>query len=155
VPSDPITTYATVADLSLYAVSEEALSGIDPEKVTGALEAAARLADGYLASQYILPLTTVPTELRMQVAVMAAWILVTTAGINPEGTDQVFAERNAAALKWLEGIGRGAIRPVGMTGSGIDEVGGQPPGARPAVISATPRGFSSRGGGPGGGFVGD
>lgn len=145
--------YATTADLNLYALSEEALRGIDPEKITAALEAASRLADGYFASQYTLPLKTYGVDLTMAVASIAAWILLSTAGVNPEGHDQVYAERNASAVRWLESVMRGGVRPSGMTGSGTNEVGGQT--GRPNVISASPRGFSSRGNGSGGGFVVD
>ncbi len=153
--ADEPAVYADRADLNLYAISEEALRNIDPEKVDGALAAASRLADSYLASQYTLPLTAYGIDLKMAVASLAAWILVSTAGVNPEGSDQVYAARNDQALRWLESVMRGGVRPAGMSGSGTNLLGGQSVGARPGVTSSSPRGFSSRGGWPGGGFVGD
>ena len=152
-----ITIYATPADLGLYALNEEAMEGIAPEKIDAALVAASRIADSYLASQYVLPLTAIGVDLVAAVAAIAAEILLTATGRNPEaGRDDVYKIRRDAAERWLSGVQQGKARPAGMAGSASAEgVGGQGGGARPLVSSSSQRGYSSRNYGRGGGFIGD
>jgi phage gp36-like protein len=162
----PITRYATEADLALYAINEEALRGIDPAQIDAALEAASREADDPLSAQYALPLMAIGTSLRVNVARIAAHILFSTIGYNPQaGADELIKSNAADARKWLGQV-RGGMTAVGVQGSLVSGTGGQSPLARPMIVSSTSRGFTERGDGAvsgsgckgtgfGGGFVND
>jgi phage gp36-like protein len=151
-----ITLYATVADLSLYAINEAALADIDPGKIDAALEAASREVDSYIKSQYTLPLTAIGADLIAKTADIAAYRLMKATGYNPESPrDDLFKVAYDQAIAWLEKVGRGSVSPSGLQGSS-GTTDGQAHGARPMVVSSSQRGFSSRGNTTsGGGFVGD
>ncbi len=156
----PILRYATVADLSLYAIAESALEGIDPEKIDAVLEAASRRVDEIIGAQYGLPLVQVSASLAAHTAQIAAYMLLSSTGYNPESPkDDLFRLNYESAHKALERIAKG-IGGAGIAGSKTTTDGGQSLGSSAQVISSTPRGFSSRGGpdtggGFGGGFTGD
>lgn len=152
----PITQYATEEDLITWGISDRALQGIEPAMITAALDAASRTVDGYIASQYTLPLTAIGTDLKMHTAWLAAYNLMTSVGYKPSGNDEILEERQGKAIKWLEGVGAGRVQPAGMAGSAGPTIGGQAAAARPMIVSATPRGFTGRDPDhPGGSFTGD
>jgi phage gp36-like protein len=168
----PITTsqYADEAEFEEFGVGPTLLEdqSITTDMVTTNLVAASRMADGYLSDgdgyPYTLPLIQVGLDLKMRVAWIAAWTLLSSVGFAPEnGADNVYRQRYEDALKWLEGLRDGDITSVDTIGTtpGPADVAAQ--ARRPTVISGSSRGFSSRGesgaifdlNGPRGGFVGD
>lgn len=163
-------TYATEADLENYSLGETLLEDAkaSPEQVATAIMSASRTADGFLGSQYTLPLQgPVPVDLAMHVAWLAGYYLLSTIGFAPEeGSDSVYEKKHDLAMAWLLKVSEGRVTPPGIVGSGstTPDGSGQAVGAHPVVISGSSRGFSSRGDpvggvydlGPGrGGFVGD
>jgi phage gp36-like protein len=166
-----ITQYADEAALENYGIGDKTLEDIDagPTPVAAALEAASRLADGYLSDgdgyPYTLPLTAISVDLTMNVAWIAAYILMGSIGYSPEaGQDNIFKQRYDDAIKWLTRVRAGDVTPGGVVGTPVDP--GVAVVGRASVISGTSRGFSSRGEGGipvvvfdlpyvRGGFVGD
>lgn len=111
--------YATRTDLTTFSLPSGALQGVSTDKQDAALEAASRLADGYLNARFRLPLTGYGSDLKRAVCDIAAFILMKGRGFAPETADAdmlLSAEREA--IRWLEGIAAGKITPYGMTDSG-------------------------------------
>lgn len=144
--------YATTTELARYGLSEEQLEDVDPADQDGALEAASRLMDTYLAGRFSVPIASPGADLAECCAVIAGYNLISVEGFNPEGGDANIRNRYLDKIRWLEQIAAGTITPTGegtASGSATRPVGF-------FVISSSQRGFSSRGtGGGGGGFVGD
>lgn len=110
--------YATRAELVTFSLPANALSTVSTTKQDDALEAASRIADGYLNARYRLPLVSYGSDLKRAVSDIAAFILMKGRGFSPETADADMlqsGERNA--VKWLEGIAAGKISPYGMVDS--------------------------------------
>jgi phage gp36-like protein len=154
----PITQYADEADLENYGLGDRTLEDIDaPEAVQAALEAASRVADGYLTNRYgspfTLPLTAISLDLTMYVSWIAAYILMGSIGYSPEaGQDNQFERKYKDAIAWLKGVQAGDISPPDIEGSPPEE-SGPAASSGPVVVSGSSRGWSSRGGGGGNGPV--
>lgn len=111
--------YATRAELTTLAIPASALGGISTERQDAALEAASRLADGYLNARYRLPLTSYGSDLKRAVCDIAAFILMKARGFSPETADaDMLQTAERSAVKWLEGIAAGKISPYGLSDSG-------------------------------------
>lgn len=167
----PITVYADEADFENYGVGPSLLEDqeITATMVAQSLEAASRVFDGYLSDAsgfpFTLPLLTVGTDVRMYASWVAAYLLLSSVGYAPEnGADAVYRQRYEDALKWLAKVAAGDVTLHGTTGTDPGPPTVAMASRRPAVISGTSRGFSSRGldngvvfdlNGPPGGFVGD
>jgi phage gp36-like protein len=169
----PLTTtlYADEADLEELGVGPTLLEdqSITADAVAKNLLAASRTADGYLDNgtgyPYTLPLVQVGVDLKLRVAWIAAWTLVSSAGFAPEeGADNVYRQRYEDAIKWLEGVRDGDIISVDTIGTTPGPPTAAAAARRPVVISGSSRGFSTRGEGdlttfdlthPRGGFQGD
>jgi phage gp36-like protein len=106
--------YATVPDLVKYGLASGTLDGdLDAGQQLDALNAASTFADGYLRSQYTLPLIApYPADLVEAVCKIAAYNLLSVRGLNPElGADQNYRDRYKDALAWLTEVGMGHISP--------------------------------------------
>ena len=111
--------YATRAELVTYGLPSAALTGISTDKQDAALEAASREADGYLNSVFMLPLTAYGNDLKQHVCNMAAFMLMKGRGFAPESADaDMLVMGRTQAIKWLEGVAAGKIKPYGITDSG-------------------------------------
>lgn len=147
--AEPITQYATEEQLADYGGLRRVF---DDPAITAELRAlmidtASREADGYIGSQYSLPLVATGPDLAMKVSWMAAYHLMNHLGYAPDaGQDNVFRQRYLDALKWLRDV-QGGLSPVGMAGSETGVSDGQALSARPVVITASSRGYSARGDG--------
>lgn len=110
--------YATRQDLRDFSISEAALRNVGADKEEKALEAASRFADGYLNARYKLPLATngYGSDLKRVVTDIAAFMLMKSRGFSPETADaDVFKGAHDEAVKWLTGVAKGSITPVGIT----------------------------------------
>ncbi len=105
----------------------------DPDPVVAgqALADASAMIDGYLASRYALPLTTIPALLEPLCCDIARYRLATGGDRTP--TDEM-RDRHQDALTWLEKVAAGKI------GLGLDPTGNEPP----IDGGATGASFSSR-----------
>jgi phage gp36-like protein len=155
--ADPVLRYATRDDLETWGLSARALEGFDPDVITKELDAASRLVDSYISGKYALPLQTVGADLGKATAVIAAYELLSNVGYNPAtpGADENFRLRYVDKIAWLKDLRDGKAVSTGTTGSGGEPVDTATTMARPIVISSSQRGYSSRGNGYRGGFVGD
>lgn len=116
--------YATLADLIARFGADEVAdlttprdaAAPDPALGPQALADASVLMDGYIGSQYVLPLTTLPPILGLQCCNIARYLLC------PRPTDEI-RKRHDDALAWLGQVARGTI------GLGLDAAGRQPPTA--------------------------
>lgn len=148
-------SYAVYTDLPLYGIASAALTGIATATQTAAISAASSLMDGYLASQFQLPLTAYGDDVKAVCCKLAVHELMRARGFNPQNsTDLAIRQGYEDSVRWLEGIASGAISPQ-VTDSSV----GSGPGHTepPTVTSSSQRGWSSRGtaGSGGGGFIGD
>lgn len=109
--------YATATDLYRLALRQAALSGLGIADQDAALEAASRVADGYLQARYKLPLSAWGDDLRRAVAIIAAYDLLAGRGFAPEGVDEHIRLRYEDAIAWLRDVSRGVVTPVGLVDS--------------------------------------
>lgn len=115
--------YATRTELTTLSLPASAVSALSTDKQDSALEAASRLADGYLNARYTLPLTVYGSDLKKAVCDIAALILMRGRGFAPETADaDLLMSGHRDAVKWLEGVAAGKINPYGLTDSSPSQV---------------------------------
>jgi phage gp36-like protein len=105
--------YATTADFGTYGIPSAAQgSQLNAANIAAAILSASTMADGYLASQYTLPLSSWGSDLRKVVCALAAWELMAgVRGFNPEGSDSTIRQRYDDATDWLRRVASGQINP--------------------------------------------
>lgn len=149
----PVTIYATRADLANYGAAGSAVSVMDVGKQDQAIVAACGKVDGYLRSQFTLPLLSAGGDLVEPTVSIACYWLMTNDGYNPAaGADTSIRDRYLDAIKWLEKVAMGTVTPDVVDSSTDPAASG-----RPRVITSSQRGWSSRGDSGNGGnpFQGD
>jgi phage gp36-like protein len=97
--------------------------------------AASDIFDSHAAGQYIVPLQEWAYDVRIHVAALAAWYLISKRGFNTEGTNQHFLQRHDQALAWMEAVSRGAVTLSGGLKIAQEPLGG------PEVFSSPKRGW--------------
>lgn len=160
-PNAPV--YAQIGDFAAFGISENAIQGYDPTKVSKALAAASRTMDGYLRPQFTLPLLAWTDDMKRACCIIAVWDILSGRGYNPEsGSDvnvrdryyTIMGDPSKPGSGWLPGVAAGRIIPSVTDSSSGGAIGR--PSARPLMVSSSQRGFSSRGtSGPAGRFQGD
>ncbi len=132
-----MTAYATSTDFGRLGLPAAATSNVSPQAITAALDSASRKVDGYLADEFTLPLVTWSDDLREVVCALAAWTVLTTRGFNPDSpSDAAVRTRYDDAIRWLERVADGKIRPVIK-----DSAPAEQPASAPMVFSNPPRGW--------------
>lgn len=110
--------YCTATELAAFGISNEVTSSIASSTIASILDACSAQADGYLQSsgRIKLPLAAWGIDLRMAVAKLAAWeIMSVVIGHNPDDPNNfVWRDRRDEALKWLEAVSRGLVMPFGI-----------------------------------------
>lgn len=116
--------YATRSDMYAYAITADALTGVATGDQDSALNTASRLADSYLTNRFVLPLAVWGEDLRLQVANIAAFLLMRSRGFSPQQGD---AEQLRAgyedAMDWLKAVAAGKVTPTNVTdasAAGVD-----------------------------------
>lgn len=100
--------YATKTDLVELAVSPRMLDGVSDEMIDRMLAAASATADSYIRSRYSLPLTTWGDDLRLAITRIAALLIVSARGMDPnDPTCAVFVNGRDSAMKWLVDVSSG------------------------------------------------
>lgn len=152
-----ITEYTDRNGLEAWGIPAGALKGVRSEVIDLAIDSASRLVDSYIGSVYSLPLEAVGRDVARATAVIAAYDLLSVRGFNPAtpGADENFRLRYEDAIAWLDKVRKGDVVSTGTVGAPGEPAPTASSVGRPSVISSSQRGWSSRGGGIGGGFVGD
>ncbi len=128
--------YATSDDLDRYTLPDKATAALDAEVKADGMLAATDEADGYLGGGYTLPLTAWGEDLKMHVAKMASFQLMSRRGYRPGESDDLIIKGREDAISWLTQIMHGRLEPPGIVDSTPDE---QEYGAY--VASGCPRGW--------------
>ena len=137
-----MTVYATYEQFSRLLPST-LFSSIDIALQVQALSDASAEADGYLDSQYQLPLVAWGFDLSTHVCEIAAYRLIMFRGFNPDsGHDQHFRMRYDDAIAWLTKVARGVVSPPGF----VDSTGVSLASGGPSVITGAGSGAVSSGG---------
>jgi len=137
--------YCTLADLKDLGILEDAIRTISTERQQKAIEAASAEMDGYLGSQYRLPLKNWGLDVKMMCARLATYILIAARGFDPDddGDRQIQAMHDMAE-RWLQRVANGnmAIQVEDSSGQGQGLLTG---GA--LVVSNGSRGYQDQNGG--------
>ena len=106
------TQYFDGDDIARYGVNGAALAGIPSQDITDVCLAVSEEADAAFRSRYNLPLLDWGTDVRSQLARIAAYELLVVRGFNPElAADQNLLARADAARAWLRGVARQEMQP--------------------------------------------
>lgn len=145
--------YCTVDEITTLGINPEALADVEPEQKAAAIGAASDKMDGYLSSQFKLPLKTFGQDVRTCCAVLSGVHLLRVRGYSPEA-DPSIKETVDAQMLWLRDVARGIVRPQVVDSSPSAQLG--VPSSQPRISSAPSRGFSRMpGSSPWGGDCGD
>ena len=93
--------YADRTDLARHGVSTQVLARIPTGEQDEALDVMSAVADDYLGERFTLPLTAWSRSLRMHVAAMAAYELMSVRGYNVDSSDKILKMRFDTAVAWL------------------------------------------------------
>ena len=135
-----MSSYATPAQLAQYSLNATALGGVNPISSTdqqAELDSASTEIDGYLASQYLLPLLTWGTDLTVHVCNIAAYRLMGRRGYKAGGADQGFKDRYDEAIRWATKIAQGTISPPTIKDSTPAGSGEGAPGVMTGLAGST------------------
>jgi phage gp36-like protein len=145
-----VAAYATLAELSKFGRAGKALDGLDTSTRTEQLEAASRVADGYLRGRVTLPLKgPFGKDLVQAVCKIAAFELLGNLGLNPE-VEQDLSKARSESIAWLRDIASGTATPEWLDSSvdgavGYDDdyvvVPGLDDDGNATVTAPTPRGL--------------
>lgn len=141
------TRYAEVEEALRLGLSGRSFSPDDLKTgLGGNLDAASAEADSYLGNQYTLPITGWGDDLKAAVSKIAVYEFLSVRGLNPDAgsSDANVRDRAKDARAWLQRVGEGKATPTGIVDSTPGNVAGTP-GSDPEVVSASTRGWSSRG----------
>jgi len=123
--------YLTTDELNTYSIAGQRLTGVSIPQQMAVLEAVSRLADSYLRSRTTVPITTPDVDLKMQLAHIAAWRLLSLRGVNPaDKGGEVMEKLHDDAIEWLQGASESDVTPGGV------EVSSGTAGSRQYVVVA-------------------
>ena len=104
--------YVRPADVAQRSIQAEALEGIPAERLAEACLDASNKADGYFKRRYTMPLGSWGSDVRRELAHIAAFQIMSHRGFDPSGgTDSLIEKNHDMALKWLGQVGAGTVSP--------------------------------------------
>lgn len=113
-----MSSYASPTDLVNYGVNAAALATFTTPQQQAALDTAAQLLDGYLGARFTLPLVVWGNDIRRACAIIAAYDLMMSRGLDPDGSmADVLKTRFDSVEDWLKRIARQEVTPL-VTDSG-------------------------------------
>lgn len=133
--------YATVTDFRRIGLPPKSLTQVDPADITQALQDASDTISGYFQSRFVLPLQTWSGDTVLRTVKIAAYLVMSTRGFDPEGKDKLIYDDYLASIEWCQEVSKGHITPVVTDSSPIDR-----PYA-PNLISSCPQGWTQGSGG--------
>jgi phage gp36-like protein len=118
------TAYATRADLANLGLIGGALVNVSTATQDAVLLAASAIADSYLQSAFVLPITAWGQDLVRAVCTIAAYDLLTSRGFGMvQGPDENIRKRYEDALSWLQEASEGGQSPAYIVDSSIGNSG--------------------------------
>jgi phage gp36-like protein len=87
------------------------LDATEPGTIDAALDAATGTVNGYLASRYDLPLSSVGEDVKQACADVAAYRLASRHGYANEGANADLRQRYDDAIAWLRDVAKGLVTP--------------------------------------------
>lgn len=110
--------YVTAQELTRLGIARAALTGVQTSDLQFALEAASRVADSYLTTKFVLPLTAWGDDLKQKVADIAAYNVMKVRGFDPQkGDAETLRDSFEDAMSWLKDVATGKARPTGVVDS--------------------------------------
>ena len=107
------TSYATLADLSVYGLPATSLGQTTAAQQQGAIDAASATVDNFFNGRYALPLLAWDLETRARTCQIAAWNILSIRGFNSgAGADDNIRTRYEDAMTWLDKVQRKAAHPL-------------------------------------------
>lgn len=119
--------YCTQEELVKLGIFADALRTVDPDDQDAAIVAASDEMDGYLGSQYKLPLVTWGNDVRQMCARLAVHTLISARGFNSSSsTDDQITQMREIAERWLKRVSDGslALTVTDSSGQGVGYVAG-------------------------------
>ena len=106
--------YATVSDLTTYALPSVAVASLPAPLLQAQLDAASAMADGHLRARYSLPLIApYPLDLVINVCWFAAYSIMALRGYNQDaGADIQIRQRYDDAREWFAAVERQRLHPA-------------------------------------------
>ena len=144
--------YCSWEDLTNLGISPDAIRSITSDQQDAVIAAASDEMDGYLGSQYKLPLVAWGQDVRLMCARLAVYILISARGFNPDNPgDSQILEAHDMAERWCKRVSDGslALTVTDSSGQGIGAVSG---GVK--ISSNRSRGYADDGIHCGGAFTG-
>jgi phage gp36-like protein len=107
-----MSTYASLADLTLYGCPATSLGALSTDQQNAALSSASEVVDSYLRGRFSLPLTAWGVDITEATCRIAAYNLMNIRGYNPASAADVnLLDRYTAAISWLRDVQRQAAHP--------------------------------------------
>jgi hypothetical protein len=82
------------------------------------------MAEGYVSSAYEMPITAWGEDLRSATARIAGATLFRVRGADPQGPDAIVFDGESKAIKWLDRIANGRLKPPAIVDSTPDDTEG-------------------------------
>ncbi|HUB09457.1 MAG TPA: phage protein Gp36 family protein [Myxococcales bacterium] len=115
----PATPYATLTDLG-NSVNAAALAAVSTTVQQVALQRAADEMEGYLKTQFTVPLVSWQTDVTECNCALAVYKCLRQRGWNPKANPQI-KEDYDRWMEWLKAIGRNEVHPAGIVDSSVNQ----------------------------------
>jgi phage gp36-like protein len=122
-----VAAYCSRTDLTNLGIFADALRTISTTVQDGAIAAASDEMDGYLGSQYKLPLTAWGQDVRLMCARLTIYTLISSRGFNPNSPgDSQILDAHDMTERWLKRVADGnlALTVTDSSAVGIGHVSG-------------------------------
>lgn len=142
VTGNAVLVYTSPETLFDVGIPEAALAGVPIEKLHRGIVVATDFLDSYFGIPFTLPLVAWGEDIRRACAVVVAYDMRATLGVNPEGPDGELRVRYEDLIGrpgqkgWLDKVAASQAAPVGAIDSTPDEDEGDA-----AVVTDAPRGW--------------
>jgi phage gp36-like protein len=115
--------YVTADEMHQLTVAGERFASVSIPLQDVMLESVSRFADSYLRSRTAVPVAAPGADLKLAVAHIAAWRILSRRGMNPADKGaEALKELHDASIEWLKGVSESDVTPGGIDtgGTGSD-----------------------------------
>lgn len=107
-----MSAYLTPEEFFRIAIRGAMFKDMDPTAITDLLQGASDMADSYFRKRFTLPMVTVGSDVKRQVAAIAAYDAIAHRGYRPDsGNDPAIETRYEKAIEWFESVANGLVEP--------------------------------------------